>query len=145
MVLPRCRSWRAQIINVLYKELKLKLDAKRKWRIYFFFGIGLSWILNRYLHEAENRTSIYNSAPKRAHPQVTFASQQGERKHRRSATVNLYVIGGGDFFHPLASLRDDGTTATATATANAHGHLLQITRYFGNQPFWLLCRPFNCT
>ncbi|EHK44774.1 hypothetical protein TRIATDRAFT_10221, partial [Trichoderma atroviride IMI 206040] len=34
-----------------------------------------------------------------------------------------------------ASFGDDGTTATA----NAHGHLLQITRYFGNKPSGFFC------
>lgn len=34
-----------------------------------------------------------------------------------------------------ASFGDDGVTATA----NAHGHLLQITRYFGNEPSGFYC------
>ncbi|KAK0760925.1 hypothetical protein N5P37_005866 [Trichoderma harzianum] len=34
-----------------------------------------------------------------------------------------------------ASFGDDGLTATA----NAHGHLIQITRYFGNEPSGFIC------
>jgi hypothetical protein len=40
-----------------------------------------------------------------------------------------------------ASFGDDGTTATA----NAYGHLLQITRYFGNKPSGFFCADIPST